>query len=156
MGESVPSQRLRKMKATLFSSFQGSSEKEPSIDEAIARRTNRLFTLKLGSPWDDYDYVRQHGQITLVKQKSSYFKLANIQESHTVNALQHSQILSRFMHQNVASIYGAYCYRDRILLVTEHLDISLAQLDFQSYELEEWEIATIVAEVGMLYYVLIS
>ena len=57
-------------------------------------------------------------------------------------------------HPNVASIYGAYCYDDKTLLVTEHLDISLAQLDFQSHELEEWEIATIVAEVGMLHYIL--
>ncbi|KFY03198.1 hypothetical protein V490_00250, partial [Pseudogymnoascus sp. VKM F-3557] len=50
-------------------------------------------------------------------------------------------------------IYGVYSYIGKLLVVTEHLDISLAHLDFQSYETEEWEIATIVAEVlkGLTY-----
>ncbi|KFY50759.1 hypothetical protein V495_00100 [Pseudogymnoascus sp. VKM F-4514 (FW-929)] len=91
--------------------------------------------------------------VTVVRQRSSYFRLANMQESPAANIVQQSQVLARVSHPNIASIYGVYSYIDKLLVVTEHLDISLAQLDFQSYKTEEWEIATIVAEVlkGLTY-----
>ncbi|KAH9204610.1 hypothetical protein DL95DRAFT_319134, partial [Leptodontidium sp. 2 PMI_412] len=50
-------------------------------------------------------------------------------------------------HLNIATIEEIYCYDDRIFLVIEHLDVSFAQLEFQKYELEEREIATILTEV---------
>jgi hypothetical protein len=165
MDETIPRHRLRKMKALIFNSFQGDPDEDSVIktgiglipvDRTISGRANRMFTIKLGSPWDDYDYIRRCDQVMIVRQRASYFRLANIEESLTVNTLEQSQILSRIAHPNVASIYSAYCYNDKISLVTEHLDISLTQLDFQSYELEEWEIATIVAEVGMLHYIIVS
>ena len=107
-----------------------------------------MFTIKFESPWVEYEYIRQSDQVTVVRQRSSYFRLANMQGFPAINTIQQSQVLARVSHPNIASIYGAYSYIDKLLVVTEHLDISLAQLDFQSYEIEEWEIATIVAEVG--------
>lgn len=165
MDETIPTHRLRRMKALIFNSFEGHPEEDSVdksvtslilVDRTISGRANRMFTIKLRSPWDEYDYIRQRDQVMIVRQRASYFRLANIHESTTVNALQQSQVLSKMAHPNVGSIYGAYCYDDKTLLVTEHLDISLAQLDFQSHELEEWEIATIAAEVGMLHYILFS
>ena len=102
-----------------------------------------MFVIKFETPWRDYDYIKRRGQIILVRQRSSYFRLANMQESPASNVIQQTKVLARVSHPNIASIYGLYCYTDKILLVTEHLDISLDQLDFQSYALEEWEIATI-------------
>jgi hypothetical protein len=48
---------------------------------------------------------------------------------------------------NIAIVYDLYCDDDKVFQVTEHLDISLSQLEFQKCELEEWEMATIIAEV---------
>jgi serine/threonine protein kinase len=92
----------------------------------------------------------------IVRQRALYFRLANIQESTTVNALQQSRILSRIAHPNIANIYGVYSYNDKLSLVTEHLDISLADFECLSCELEEWEIATITTEVRMLQYILFT
>ncbi|KAH6701332.1 hypothetical protein BKA61DRAFT_453638, partial [Leptodontidium sp. MPI-SDFR-AT-0119] len=50
-------------------------------------------------------------------------------------------------HPNIAAIEEIYYYNDRIFLVIKHLDVSFAQLEFQKYELEEREIATILTEV---------
>ena len=32
-------------------------------------------------------------------------------------------------------------------VITEHLDLSLVQIDFEKHQLEEWEIATIIVQV---------
>lgn len=118
------------------------------VDETTLTQPATMFTIKFESPWVEYEYIRQSDQVTVVRQRSSYFRLANMQESPATNIIQQSQVLARVSHPNIASIYGVYSCIDKLLVVTEHLDISLAQLDFQSYKTEEWEIATIVAEVG--------
>ncbi|KFX96046.1 hypothetical protein O988_05516 [Pseudogymnoascus sp. VKM F-3808] len=102
---------------------------------------------------DEPSLRRRNNSYATGYNRSSYFRLANMQESPAANIVQQSQVLARVSHPNIASIYGVYSYIDKLLVVTEHLDISLAQLDFQSYKTEEWEIATIVAEVlkGLTY-----
>ncbi|KFZ24851.1 hypothetical protein V502_00673 [Pseudogymnoascus sp. VKM F-4520 (FW-2644)] len=154
-------QHLRKMKASTSNFFQSHPKKvkrnatmsRACVDETTATQPATMFTIKFESPWVEYEYIRQSDQVTVVRQRSSYFRLANMQEFPATNTIQQSQILARVSHPNIASIYGVYSYFDKVLVVTEHLDISLAQLDFQSYEVEEWEIATIVAEVlkGLTY-----
>ncbi|KAH8790899.1 hypothetical protein F5882DRAFT_291690, partial [Hyaloscypha sp. PMI_1271] len=56
-------------------------------------------------------------------------------------------------YPNIATLYNIYCDDNRIFLITEHLEVSFAQLKFQEYELEERAIATILAEVlkGVAY-----
>ncbi|KFY30281.1 hypothetical protein V494_08198 [Pseudogymnoascus sp. VKM F-4513 (FW-928)] len=157
---SVP-QHLREMKALTSNFFQSHSKKvkrnatmnRACVDETTLTQPATMFTIKFESPWVEYEYIRQSDQVTVVRQRSSYFRLANMQESPAANIVQQSQVLARVSHPNIASIYGVYSYIDKLLVVTEHLDISLAQLDFQSYKTEEWEIATIVAEVlkGLTY-----
>ncbi|KFY03302.1 hypothetical protein V490_00219 [Pseudogymnoascus sp. VKM F-3557] len=130
-------QHLRKMKALTSNFFQSQLKKvkrsammkRACVDETTPTQPATMFTIKFESPWVEYEYIRQSDQVTV------------------------SQVLARVSHPNIASIYGVYSYIDKLLVVTEHLDISLAQLDFQSYEIEEWEIATIVAEVlkGLTY-----
>ncbi|KFY26010.1 hypothetical protein V491_01503 [Pseudogymnoascus sp. VKM F-3775] len=154
-------QPLRKMKTLTSKFFQSHlqrAKEDTAVDSACASRTAptqlaKIFTIKFESPWVEYEYIRQSDEVTVVRQRSSYFKLANMQEFPATNSIQQSQLLATVSHPNIASIYGVYSYIDKLLVVTEHLDISLAQLDFQSDEIEEWEIATIVAEVlkGLTY-----
>ncbi|KFY17984.1 hypothetical protein V492_00234 [Pseudogymnoascus sp. VKM F-4246] len=148
------------MKAKVLNSFQRHLKKDNSsamnssrVNQTTSAQPTKMFIITSGSPWRDYDYIKRLGQTILVRQRSSYFRLANMQESPTSNFIQQTQVLARVSHPNIASIYGMYYYVDKILLVTEHLDISLDQLDFQSYELEEWEMATIIAEAlkGLTY-----
>jgi len=125
MDETVPTHRLRKMKTLIFNSFQDHPEEDSVIksrvglmpvDGTISGRVNRMFTIKLGSPWDEYDYIRRRGQVMIVRQRASYFRLANIQESTTVNALQQCRILCRITHSNVA-------------LSTALIEVSLCQME---------------------------
>ncbi|KAH6714605.1 hypothetical protein BKA61DRAFT_481472, partial [Leptodontidium sp. MPI-SDFR-AT-0119] len=56
-------------------------------------------------------------------------------------------------HLNIATTEDIYYYNNRIFVVTEHLNVSFAQLEFQKYDLEEREIATILTKVlkGVTY-----
>jgi hypothetical protein len=84
----------------------------------------------------------------VARRKASYFKLVNIRLCHTSDVLdEQPRLLSSIQHPNIATVYDLYCDDDKIFLITEHLHLSISQLDFQKYELEEWEIATIIAEV---------
>lgn len=157
MDQTVSPRPLRKMKAMVLNSFQRHLKKNISsavdssrVNQTTSAQPTKMFVIKSGSPWGDYDYIKRLGQTILVRQRSSYFRLANMQEAPASNFIQQTQVLARVSHPNIASIYDVYYYVDKILIVTEHLDISLDQLDFQSYELEEWEMATIIAEVGSL------
>ncbi|KAH6698104.1 hypothetical protein BKA61DRAFT_622661 [Leptodontidium sp. MPI-SDFR-AT-0119] len=76
----------------------------------------------------------------------------NIREDSPFDVLGDPPILPQIKHSNIATIEEIYCY-GRIFLVVEHLDVSFGQLDFQKYDLEEREIATILFEVlkGVAY-----
>jgi hypothetical protein len=37
--------------------------------------------------------------------------------------------------------------RTQTFVITEHLDLSLMQIDFEKHQLEEWEVATIIFQV---------
>lgn len=121
-----------------------------SPDLAETGYAGRLLRVWFGNPWDDYDHIRlvqKSGQGGLVSLKALYFNLAIIRELPSSNALEHLQVLSGIQHPNITTTYNMYCCNNRIFVVTEYLEISLAQLDFQTYHLEEWEVATIILEV---------
>ena len=103
------------------------------------RYVSRILWVFLGNPWNDCISIRHVGH--------SYFKLVNIRQCHSENILKQSSIISSFEHHNIATIYAVYCDGEDSFLVTEHLDICITHLKLQQYEIEEWEMATILSEV---------
>jgi len=156
MSQSAIPHRLKKIK-TKFPSLQGRSEAAPKSSTGVHSRLtgpvppetiHRILRIFLGDPWDDYDYVRYLGQDMVARRKASYFKLVNIRKCHSSDVLdEQPRLLSSIQHPNIATVYDLYCNDDKIFIVTEHLHISISELDFRKYELEEWEVATIMAEV---------
>jgi hypothetical protein len=114
-------------------------------EPASSGTVHRMLRILLGDPWHDYDCLHYHGQDMVATRKTSYFKLVNIRQCCSSD--EQSRLLSSIQSPNIATIYDLYCDGDKTFLVTEHLDISLCQLGVQKYELEEWEMATIIAEV---------
>ncbi|KAH6666160.1 kinase-like domain-containing protein [Halenospora varia] len=112
-----------------------------------------MLRILLGDPWDDYDYVYSLRQDMVAKRKVPYFKLVNIRQCHSSDAIEQSRLLSRIQSPNIATVYALYCDGNNISIVTEYLGIHLSQLELQKYHLEEWEMATIIAEVlkGIAY-----
>ena len=51
---------------------------------------------------------------------------------------------------NIADVPDVYFHGGRLSIVGEHLDLSLLDLEFDRFVAEEWEVATIVAEVKIL------
>lgn len=149
----APLRKLKYLTSKFFQSHLKKAKGDAALDRTYVGGTApmqlaKIFTIKFESPWVEYEYIRQSNQVTVVRQRSSYFRLANVHEFLAANTIQQSQVLATVSHPNIASIYGIYSYISKLLVITEYLDISLSQLDFQSYGIEEWEIATIVAEVG--------
>lgn len=112
----------------------------------------KMLRIWLGDPWKEYEYIRNLGPVLLASRRDSYFNLVIIRECDSFNIVEHTRILSRIQHPNVANIHDVYSYNDTSFLIMEHLDISISQLDFQKYELEEWEIATIISEVMATFH----
>ena len=116
-------------------------------DLETPEKVRRMLNVFLKNPWDDYSYVRHLGQTALTIRKSSSFQLADIREVSPFEVLGDPPILPQIKHPNIATINKIYCYNGKIFLVAEYLEVSFTQLQFQKYDLEEREIATIIAEV---------
>ncbi len=148
--------RLKRMRAMFpVPSLDRLVKTSKSTNDAHSRRAeptppgtiHRMLRIFLGDPWDEYQYLYHLGQDMVAIRKASYFRLVNIRQYHSSDVLEQSRLLSRIESPNIAIVYDLYCDDDKIFQVTEHLDISLSQLEIQKYELEEWEMATIIAEV---------
>jgi hypothetical protein len=104
----------------------------------------------LKSPWDDYSLATppsMYEESPIAYHKRRYFQKATIRTFPSPGSLRILQRLSDVQHPNIADIYDVYCHDDKLFTATEYLELSLSELDFQTFELEEWEIATIIAEV---------
>ncbi|PVH71742.1 hypothetical protein DL98DRAFT_364479, partial [Cadophora sp. DSE1049] len=112
-----------------------------------------ILRVLLGDPWNDYDFVRHLDQVMLASNKYSYFEIVNIQKYSTPNILEQSRILASIYHPNISNIHSIYCDDGEMFLITENLEISISQLQFETHEPAGWEIATIVTEVlkGVAY-----
>jgi hypothetical protein len=88
-----------------------------------------------------------YGESSLAYRKGGYFQKATIRTFPSPGSVRILQRLSDVQHPNIADIYDVYCHEDKLFTATEYLELSLSELDFQTFELEEWEIATIIAEV---------
>lgn len=118
-----------------------------SSDLATPDKVRRMLRILLKSPWDDYRYIRHLGQAKLAQRKDSSFQLTEIREVSELGIAGEPPILPRIQHPNIATIHDIYSHNNTIFSVTEHLEVSFAQLEVQKYDLEEREIATIIASV---------
>ncbi|RDL36258.1 uncharacterized protein BP5553_06870 [Venustampulla echinocandica] len=122
-------------------------------EPAFSGTVHRILRILLGDPWGDYDYIHSLGHDIVATRKASYFELVNIRLCHSSDVQKQYRLLSSTQSPNVATIYDLYSDGNKVFQVTERLDIYLSQLEVQKYELEEWEMATIIAEVlkGITY-----
>ena len=123
------------------------SRKEPLVSIKMERGGGRILRVFLGNPWNNYVSIRHIRHNIIARQKGSYFKLMNIRQTHRENVLRQSCLVSSLEHPNIATVYAVYCAGEKAFVVTEHLDICITQLGLQKYEIEEWEVATILLEV---------
>ena len=130
---------------------QSTPEATPrSINTGGGQIPRRLLRVWLDSPWRDYTSVwapSPSGESALVYRKGAYFYKAAIRVFPSPGSVQILQQLSDVQHPNIAKIHDVYCYKDKLFIATEYLELSLSELDYYTFELEEWEIATIIAEV---------
>jgi hypothetical protein len=73
--------------------------------------------------------------------------VAVIRESFSLAPLQMLEELAQVQHPNIADIFDVYFHDGKLCIVGEHLDVSLFDLEFKRLVPEEWEIATVIAEV---------
>ncbi|OBT39263.1 hypothetical protein VE00_10171 [Pseudogymnoascus sp. WSF 3629] len=70
-----------------------------------------------------------------------------MRESFSPKPLQMLEEISRVQNPNIANILNVYFHEERLIIVSEYLDVSLLDLQFNRLPPEEWEIATIVSEI---------
>jgi serine/threonine protein kinase len=138
--------RLKRVKGILGGPPDANEIRSTPAESGTPEKVRRMLKILLKNPWDDYTYIRRVDQVTLVRYKAPSFQLANIREVPSFDVLI-PPILPKIQHPNIATIYDIYSHDNRAFLVTEHLDVPFAWLEFEKYELEEREIATIIAEV---------
>ena len=134
------------------SSKQAVTETAANQDSLNGEMTPGLLRIWLKSPWEDYNAVGKHsscGGSALGYLKSGYFRKAHIKASLSPRSLSTLQRLSDIRHPNIAKIYDAYCYKDQLFIAMEYLAISIRDLDLSHFLLDEWEIATIIAEARL-------
>ncbi|KFY02005.1 hypothetical protein V490_00688 [Pseudogymnoascus sp. VKM F-3557] len=111
-------------------------------------KLKRLLRIEFKSPKEDYLFFQeQSDQGSLVCHRKAIFHLAVIRESFSPRPLHLLEELSLIQHPNIAEILDIYFYDGKLSIVTEHLDVCLLDLDFSRLPPEEWEIATIIAEI---------
>ncbi|KAG9240849.1 hypothetical protein BJ878DRAFT_263822 [Calycina marina] len=69
--------------------------------------------------------------------------LSSVSRSHHL----HYRCLRGWQHPNIADILDVYFQDGNLCIVGEHLELSLFDLGFKRLVPEEWEVATIIAEV---------
>ncbi|KAH6670154.1 hypothetical protein B0J14DRAFT_445293, partial [Halenospora varia] len=108
----------------------------------------KLQRLWLRSPWEDYTLVRPAStEPSLASRQGMYFHRATVREFPNSGGVQLLQALSGIDHPNIAKVYDVYCYGNKIVTASEYLELSLTNIDFQSFPFEEWEVATVIVEV---------
>ena len=147
--------RLRRVKHISADALENRSKEDDVRPEGpltlitSATIPGNLLRLWLRSPWEDYASVwTVPGEPTLVYRRGGYFQKSSLREfSNAGGGLKLLQALSSFRHPNIAKIYDVYCHADKIYTISEYLELSLNDIDFHSFILAEWEIATIIVEV---------
>lgn len=138
---------LRKVKPFYFGRVQDSTLTPSAITGPP--KVRRLLRVDFKSPKDDYTFVQElwSNQGTLICHRKNRLHLAVIRESFSPTPLQMLEELAQVQHPNIADILDVYFHDGKLCIVSEHLDASLFDLEFKRLVPEEWEIATIIAEV---------
>jgi hypothetical protein len=140
--------RVRRVKSRYFTrpSRLARSNIPLTTNDSNARRVVRIL---FKSPTEDYTFVREipqnHG--TVIWFKKALPCLALLRESYCLSPLRTLEAASNLCHPNIADIRDAYYHEEKLYIVSEYLEVSLLDVDFNLYPLEEWEIATIISEV---------
>jgi hypothetical protein len=142
--------KITRLKSVLLRSPKSIEGIHSSTIQQKPDTIKRLTRILLRNPQDDYYYVGHIERGTLAIQKSSFFKTVSVQKFNCDDIIQQARILSRIQHPNIASIYDVYCYDGENFLVMDYLGLRISHLETHEHELEEWEIATIVSEVGLI------
>jgi hypothetical protein len=123
-------------------------------DVALPKRgeIKHLLRLWIKSPWEDYQEIKSLSGLTVVLRKGSYFRMNTMSSIARRGGFGNIKCFSDIWHPNVAPIHDLYYFDNTLHLVGEYLELSLDELN-RSVQLEEWEIATIMANVldGALY-----
>jgi serine/threonine protein kinase len=138
--------RLRKVKHFQVSRIEDAKSAAPKL-----LKLRRLVRIDFKSPEDDYIFIQELklGQGTLACHRKNRLYLAIIRESFSPKPLRMLETLTQMQHPNIADIFDVYFHDSKLYIVNEHLDVSLLDLEFNKLALEEWEIATIIAEVAL-------
>ena len=141
---------LRRVKPLYFRSLQDTTS-APSAATG-PQKPRRLLRIEFKDPKDDYIFVQElrSNQGTLACHRKNRHRLAVIRESFSPTPLQMLELLTQVQHPNIADILDVYFCNDKLCIVGEYLDVSLLDLGFDRLAPEEWEIATIIAEVTLL------
>ncbi|APA13371.1 predicted protein [Sclerotinia sclerotiorum 1980 UF-70] len=139
---------LHRTPARLGNNSAQSSAKLATTSNDRAKQGN-LLRVWLTSPWGDYQSI---APITakgclLACRKGDYFEKVTIGVYEGDDTLQFLQALSVIQHANISKILDIYCDENKIFIASEYFELSLVDLDFQMFEFDEWEIATIITEV---------
>jgi hypothetical protein len=102
----------------------------------------------------DYTHIQElrSNQGTLMCHRRNHLYLAVICKSFSLKPLQMLEFFAQMQHPNIADILDMYFHNGQLWIVSEYLDISLLELEFNRMAPEEWEIATIVAEVARSWF----
>lgn len=115
----------------------------------IENSAKRLIRVWYKNPFEDFQHVRQLSDCSRgwICHRKSTCSLVVLQETWSSTLLRSLELFSE-LHPNIAGIYDAYCYNEVYHVVSEYLELSLWELESKLYPLREWEIATIISEVG--------
>ena len=114
------------------------------------QKLRRLMTLEFKNPKEDYTFIHEirSNQGMLVCHRKRRSQLAVIRESFSQMPLQMLEVLAHLQHPNFADTLDLYFHDSKLYIVSEHLDVSMLDLEFERLAPEEWEIATIIGEVN--------
>jgi hypothetical protein len=109
----------------------------------------QLLRVDFQNPMTEYGHVEelQSDQGTLVYHRKNRYLLAVVRRSFSPAPLQMLETFARIQHPNIADIIGIYFHEARLFIASEYLDMSLYDLEFSRLTPEEWEVASIIAEV---------
>lgn len=135
---------LRKVKSFYFGAQPPPSGTGPS-------KVRPLLRIDFKNPKDDYIFLQklQSNRGTLGCHRKNRLHLAIIRESFSPAPLRMLEALAQVRHPNIADILEVYFCDSQLYIVGENLDVSLLDLEFTRLLSEEWEIATILAEVSI-------
>ncbi|CCD42641.1 hypothetical protein BofuT4_P074430.1 [Botrytis cinerea T4] len=146
---------MNKMIQTLHRTPAKSSHNSGHLLTKFAMTSNshtkqgNILRVWLSSPWGDYQPVAPitANGCLLACRKGDYFAKVRVGVYDFDGTVQFLQALSVIQHTNISRILDVYCDENKLFIASEYLEVSLVDIDFQIYELDEWEVATIIREV---------